>query len=481
MKDGSYSRRAKGALSLDFPALSLIPWVILGQCTVYYWHADLRLLSAVSCLLSVISWRIWPFLLGLVPALIHYEAVIPQTASDVEVLVQVETPIRRRVPGEVRFRAHVLEAIDVRAPKPGSKIQCEAVELPWRNGSSLEEGDVLHLRGDFSNVTYTANPFSFDANLRHSGVSAKCRARFLGDTAKNFGLMSAIREKLQSHVMNVGEGGEDAGLLLSLVLGTRDVVTERTERAFREAGLSHLLVASGYQVTLIFGLAALILRTILIPEAFRFGISLLLSWIFVAVSGGDSSVIRAGFGLTLFVLFSLASRRRELLSITVATVFSSIVIWPGCIFDPGLNLSFGALLGLSLGDARYRSSLYRFLSVSFYATLSASLVSLLWFGGISPISFLLNLILPAIVSPVACIGGILSVGISFFGFKAPLLEILHLASLLRDFVIWVSSFGLSSGKLDAASRILVSAPMVWILWRRFKVKRKEYEIERGVD
>jgi len=478
----AFKKRARSVIALEFPTSSLLVWAILGQYCAFIWNSSGSLLTVISFCGASLSWRIWPFFLGFIPAIVNYTSqpnII--TTSDASVLVKVSGPIRRPVPGEVKFTAVVIKALDNRGPIEKTKLLCRAVELPWRNSSKLSEGDTVAIRGDYSPVPYSMNPFSYDSNLRHDGISAKCKARFVSNGVSSDNIIGTVKEQVIGKIFKIGQNSESAGLLLSLLIGARDVVTTRTERAFRAVGLSHLLVASGYQVTLIFGLVALMLRFLLVPEKERLFISLAVGWFFVALCGFDSSINRAGVGLTIFVLLTLYSRKRDLVSITLCTVLISILVWPGCIFDPGFELSIAALFGIALGDAPYRSYLYRYFSVSIYATLFAATVALLWFGDFSPISFLLNILLPGIVSPVACIGGIVGIMLSFLSITLPLQGVIYLVSLLRDFVIWVASFGFAAIEIGWFWRFVIVVPSLCILALRLKVKFKEFEVVKGID
>lgn len=478
----TFKKRASCVFTLEFPPGTLLPWVILGQYCAYVWNSSGSLLTILSLFITSTSWRLWPFLLGFITAFIHYFAQPNITSiTDASVLIRLSEPPRHPLPGEVKFTAFVIKALDERAPVEGTKLLCKAIDLPWRNSSSLSEGDTVAIRGDFSPVPFTVNPFSYEANLRHDEISAKCKARFVSTSATTVNGIREIKEGIIGEINEVGKNSESAGLLLSLLIGARDVVTLRTEKAFRAAGLSHLLVASGYQVTLIFGLIVLFLKFFLVDEKTRLFVSLIAAWIFVAICGFDSSVKRAGVGLSIFVICTLFSRKRDLVSVTLCTIFFSLLIWPGSIFDPGFELSIAALFGIALGDAPFRSYIYRYFSVSIYATLFAASVALLWFGDFSPISFLLNILLPGVVSPVACIGGIVGLMFSFLSITLPLEGVIYLVSLLRDFVIWIASFGFAAIEVGWVWRIVIAVPCLCILSFRLMEKVKEFKVTRGID
>lgn len=61
--------------------------------------------------------------------------------NDAQLLLQVEDPPRRRVPGEVVFLGREVTGGE------GRLIRCRAVDLPWRSLSSVEPLDIVWVRG----------------------------------------------------------------------------------------------------------------------------------------------------------------------------------------------------------------------------------------------------------------------------------------------------------------------------------------------
>jgi predicted membrane metal-binding protein len=96
------------------------------------------------------------------------------------------------------------------------------------------------------------------------------------------------------------EDERGVSLLLSMALGYRDVLSPSVEQAFSSLGLTHLLVVSGYQVSMVFGFVMAI-AVMLVPRAsvFRYwregctAIGLMVASVYVVLIGAEMSAARA--------------------------------------------------------------------------------------------------------------------------------------------------------------------------------------------
>jgi len=82
-----------------------------------------------------------------------------------------------------------------------------------------------------------------------------------------------------------------AGLLSGILLGV-NALPERVTNNFRTAGLSHIVVLSGYNITVVAESVLALMKIIAVK--FAFGVSLLGVLLFVLMSGAGASAARAG-------------------------------------------------------------------------------------------------------------------------------------------------------------------------------------------
>lgn len=143
-------------------------------------------------------------------------------------------------------------------------------------------------------------------------------------------------------------------ILASLAFGRYAApVPEPIEEAFRRAGLVHLLVASGSQVSLLLGIAFLLSRRA--PHGVALVAGVLLLAAYLVVTGFEPSILRAAL-MGAFVLGALLTGRDYDAGTALAGSAALILLAaPQQFRDVGFQLSFAATAGLVfLGVPLYR-------------------------------------------------------------------------------------------------------------------------------
>ena len=158
--------------------------------------------------------------------------------------------------------------------------------------------------------------------------------------------IDAQRNRLISfHVGNLG--AETGTLLASMVLGERAVgVSQDLLSSFRTVGLSHLLAASGFNLTIVTlstHWACRVLGLSALPGNF---LTFAMMAVFVSFAGGSSSVVRASLMCALAIACSCLGRRAHIAGLLGAALLISIFIDPLSVADPGFQLSYSAVSGL---------------------------------------------------------------------------------------------------------------------------------------
>jgi competence protein ComEC len=173
-----------------------------------------------------------------------------------------------------------------------------------------------------------------------------------------------------------------AGLAEAMALGSRGSLEPAIRQVFRALGWSHLIAVSGLHVGFVAGLA---LGLIHLLRRRRTGLALAIILVFYAgVSGAGPPVVRA----TVMALLAISARAAERPLPTgralALAALVSLLVAPRWLFDPGFQLSFGALSGIALLGPRIdwarplffirrRGVLARLLLLPFWAGLAAQL------------------------------------------------------------------------------------------------------------
>lgn len=263
------------------------------------------------------------------------------------------------------------------------------------------------------------NGFRYDRYLATKDIYATCFVREVpfvtGEGRRVVGL-----DRLHAHVVTIIEktfGEPQSALLAGLLMGDNDFSDQWKER-FLRTGTSHVVAASGYNVTML----AYVLFAMLIAIGFRrqyaFPFVLLGIAAFVIIAGAEAAVTRAGIMGALALTATQLGRKTTPRNIILLTIVIMLLVEPKLLRDDvGFQLSVLSTIGL-ITMAKYFSEKFSFipetlgLRESFAATIAATLATLpiiiFGFGKISIISPLVNLLVLPFV-PYAMLTGLIAI------------------------------------------------------------------------
>lgn len=237
----------------------------------------------------------------------------------------------------------------------------------------------------------------------------------------------------------------DAGLIEGITLGGKSGLSYDFYQKLKSTGTTHVVVASGMNVTIV----AKFLLAILLPIIKR-GKALILTligiWTYSLLSGFEAPIIRAGIMATI----ALGSQGVGRLSQTSRALFLAgafmLIAKPVWITDLGFILSFISTASILVFEARIRKKLFflpRFfkegLSTSWAAQIGVAPILWLTFGKFNIFSPLINALVIWTIAPImiiSAIGGVVGV---FTGLPGKLILILSIP-LTRWFISIIDIF-----------------------------------------
>ncbi len=180
----------------------------------------------------------------------------------------------------------------------------------------------------------------------------------------------------------------EAGLAAGITLGDKRSIGGELSEVFRRASLIHIVVLSGYNITVVINAA---LRAFgWLPRTVRFGVGGAVVVFFILMTGGAATAMRAGLMAFLAVYARLTGRTFLALRALGVAAFLMIAWNPWTLaFDPSFQLSALATLGLitltPLFERHFRWMPVRFslreIACSTLATQAAVLPLLLYQSG----------------------------------------------------------------------------------------------------
>lgn len=136
-----------------------------------------------------------------------------------------------------------------------------------------------------------------------------------------------------------------ASLAGGLILGDKGGLGKQTEDEFRKAGVSHIIVLSGYNITIVAESVLLFFSWLTPALAWLLGIGSI--FLFVIMTGGEAAAVRSA---VMGAIALIARRWGRTYDAGVALIFAGflMILWNPklLVFDLGFQLSFLATLGL---------------------------------------------------------------------------------------------------------------------------------------
>lgn len=247
-----------------------------------------------------------------------------------------------------------------------------------------------------------------------------------------------------------------SSLLIGILLGSDRVFDDGFQEDLRIAGTSHIIAASGYNVSILYLFVDRLL--FFIHSKIRSVIALLCIFAFCFISGLSASILRATFMISLVILCKLIGVKASTPYIFFCSLFLFVLVDPRIWIDIGFQLSLaatGSLIFLMPSLAAFFNTKNTFLLDNVFPTLSCTIATLpviiSAFKTFSIASLFANiLVLPVIQSSL--LTGALSLFISFFE------RVVWVQ--LRYFVLIVEFFG----NLEYVSYSITVSPLVCCLF-----------------
>ncbi len=246
---------------------------------------------------------------------------------------------------------------------------------------------------------------------------------------KLFLLKHSFLEKLQKTIPE-----PQVSLMGGLLLGTKQSLGQELQEDFRKVGLIHIVVLSGYNVSII---AEFIMNFFaFLPRMIGLGMGALSIVLFAIMVGGSATIVRASFMALLVVLARATGRTSEVTRALFLAGFVMVLHNPQIVvFDPSFQLSFVATLGLIVLSPKI-SEYFKFIPEKWHlresavATVSTQIfvlpLLLFMMGELSLVAVVVNLLVLMLI-PVTMLFGFLTGLISFIwtGLALPFSYITH--------------------------------------------------------
>lgn len=281
----------------------------------------------------------------------------------------------------------------------------------------------------------------------------------------------------------------ESALAAGITVGERNSLGEELEEAFRRAGLIHIIVLSGYNLTLVATAVGALLAAFSVPRMVSVGAASLSILLFAILAGGSGAVMRAAL-MGILVYFARSyGKVYEAKNALVAAAFVMTLVNPKSLrFDVSFQLSFLATLSLLVFLPKievYFRRLPKTLGIkeSFLATLSTQTfvtpLLLMQSGAVSLLSLLAN-VLVLMATPLAMFLGFFA---GLAGFFSEILSqiIAWPLHLLLAYQIYLAKFfaAIDIGRLPVSSIGSSTALFLYLLLAVLVITLPEYHEKKA--
>jgi competence protein ComEC len=361
---------------------------------------------------------------------------------------------------------------------------------------SLTCGRRVCVSGILSAPSAQRNPGDFDMKnyFRLNGISVRCLADSLdiaqrGDGGGNSFVAAYVYPVRHAASLALDSiiGGEEGDFLKGLLLGERSNIPLEVKNEFINAGVMHILAVSGLHVAIVAMILIILFQILRVPEKIAIIVTVLALCYYNFLTGNTASVTRSVVMASVFLGGRFLERKTDIYNTLAISAMVILLVDARQFFQAGFQLSFVAVFSLvflypkvyglrffvpgNIGDKPLIRGLYAALSVSLAAGLGTLPFTAYYFGKISIISFVANLVAVPLSNVILAVG-MLSVAVWFVSPWFGLLYANATKILTSLFLYIVALFGnLSFAYIPARFTLWSSIIFYWIIGLMFGMQK----------
>jgi competence protein ComEC len=248
------------------------------------------------------------------------------------------------------------------APKPSIKAsgaRLPARTEPIRSSRLINPGDRIEVLTNLRQPRNFNDPGQFDyaAYLERQEVIlvgiVKNELLVTRKSAHQSGRFTTLIQSLRAtfdNALNQPRFFSDdvRAALKALLLGEKQDLSPKVERAFQASGIYHVLVVSGQHVAILAGVLLGIFTFLRFPRSISVLLAMSALLLYCLIIEGQPSVVRATVMTCCFLMVLTFDRDRSLLNSLSISALLILLVDPSWLFDAGFQLSFLAVLAIGL-------------------------------------------------------------------------------------------------------------------------------------
>ncbi len=215
----------------------------------------------------------------------------------------------------------------------------------------LEYGDIITFNAIYNKPNVQRNYGGYDYSLylktqniygTFDGSQIELKSKNKGSFIQK-GIIS-FKEYIKG-ILKENLGEDEAELCIGLVIGDRTNLAEDIQEDFKTSNLTHMLAVSGSHFVYII-LAVTYINKFLKRKRLGQILMLIVIILFMNLTGNTGSVVRSGIMASLGIIASIIHRKSDIWNNMAIAMLIQIILNPYIIFDVGVQLSYGGVIGI---------------------------------------------------------------------------------------------------------------------------------------
>lgn len=213
---------------------------------------------------------------------------------------------------------------------------------------SIKYGDSLYIEGEFKKPEEARNykGYNYKQYLKTKKIIGTVeleKAKILKSSNGSFihNIQKYIKDTINGTLTD-----EEGNLLLAILLGDKDKLSEDIQESFKTSNLSHMLAVSGAHVSyIILGLTYVLQNSIIGKKNGKI-VCIFFLLVFMAITNFTPSVTRACIMAVLTLFSGIVYRKSDVYTNISVAALITLIFNPYSLLDLGFQLSYGGTIGI---------------------------------------------------------------------------------------------------------------------------------------
>lgn len=213
---------------------------------------------------------------------------------------------------------------------------------------SMKYGDSLYIEGEFKQPEEARNykGYNYKQYLKTKKIIGTVELEKVKILKSSNGSFIHNIQKYIRDTINGTLTDEEGNLLLAILLGDKDKLSEDIQESFKTSNLSHMLAVSGAHVSyIILGLTYVLQNSIIGKKNGKI-VCIIFLLAFMAITNFTPSVTRACIMAILTLFSSIIYRKSDVYTNISVAALITLIFNPYSLLDLGFQLSYGGTIGI---------------------------------------------------------------------------------------------------------------------------------------